>query len=441
MTEPTDTSPPSDFRRQTIVSVLAILAVVVIVFCSTLRFQFLGFDDDSNVYNNPYLNPVTARTLPRFWSESYFELYTPVTYTLWSLAASLPVAHLSAPVPVPAGGESTLSAAPFHALGLLFHAANALLVFAILVRLPILRGRSPFFAAIGACLWAVHPLMAEPVAWVTGHNNVFSGFFLLLALLLFLRRLGTTNERSALSWYILATISYGLALLAKPTATALPLMAFALAWGIYRTPLRSLLLPIGTWVILAAALLFVTRNTATPVTDVSLPLWQRPLVMGDALAFYVGKIVLPIHLSVDYGRPPEWLRAQWWFYLTWLIPVSIGAGLVWWYRRSGSEVARYVVTGGAIFVLGVLPLLGLAPYYFHRYSTVSDRYLYVALLGVAMIVAVLLSRVPRRLSMVAVAPLLILGFLCYRQSLTWHDSGALFRQVIRVHPKSMMGAQ
>ncbi len=52
------------------------------------------------------------------------------------------------------------------------------------------------------------------------------------------------------------------------------------------------------------------------------------MVAGDALAFYLWKLAIPWRLGPDYGRTPQYVLAQWWVYVIWLVPaaVAIAAG-------------------------------------------------------------------------------------------------------------------
>lgn len=410
-------------RLQTLAAALSLVLLTLVTFAPALRAGFVAFDDDQNVYANSYLNPVTAHTLPRFWRAPFFELYTPVTDTIWAAAA------------LARGSDGAPNPAAFHALGIAFHAANVLLVFALLCRLPLLRERSPVYAALGAAVFAVHPLQAESVAWVTGNNNVFAGFFALLALLIFAR--GGEDVPRAAAWHAAAAIAFALALLAKPTVAALPLAALCLSVLVYRVPARRLAAPLAIWCLIAAALLLVSARAASPVRDVSLPFWQRPFIAGDALAFYAAKLTFPVSLGIDYGRKPEWLRAQAWFYAAWLIPLALG-GLLF-LRRDRTEAARYYLAGFAVFAAATAPMLGLVVFYVHRYSTVTDRYVYLSLLGVSIAVAVGLSRLPRLAVYAAAIAVLVLAALCRAQTGVWHDSKSLFANAVRVNGRSMLG--
>src|SRR6185503_10299612 len=101
--------------------------------------------------------------------------------------------------------------------------------------------RAAWAAAIGAGLFALHPLQVESVAWASGLKDVLAGAFTLVALWLFLRFTPTLGEtpggRSARTWdasalasplFVLATLAFVLAMLSKPSAVAAPALAACL---------------------------------------------------------------------------------------------------------------------------------------------------------------------------------------------------------------------
>src|SRR5580693_2772858 len=108
-----------------------------------------------------------------------------------------------------------------HYVSLLLHASNAVLIFLILEAATGLMWPS----LMVACLFALHPLNVESVAWAAERKNVLSMFFCLLAL-----RFYSKYARSRrTSPYVLTLTCFALGLMAKPQIIPLP---FALCCGI-----------------------------------------------------------------------------------------------------------------------------------------------------------------------------------------------------------------
>ncbi|MFM8718062.1 MAG: hypothetical protein ACKOFH_00790, partial [Chthoniobacterales bacterium] len=60
------------------------------------------------------------------------------------------------------------------------------------------------------------------------------------------------------------------------------------------------------WLLIGALWVFITSNAqwAAELAKNLVPVWTRPFVAADALAFYLAKVVWPAGLSADYGRAP-----------------------------------------------------------------------------------------------------------------------------------------
>jgi len=154
-------------------------------------------------------------------------------------------------------------------------------------------------------------------------------------------------------------------------------------------------------------------------------------VAADALDFYLFKLVVPLRLYPDYTRAPEWLLTQSWRYLTVIPPLVLGVA-IW----NGRKRYPYLPVAACIFVLGVLPTLGLIPTYVQFASTVTDRYLYLAMLGPALLLASLLDR-PRRLADGATAiALLVLGLPLLAAVGYWRDTRSLYSYNLAANPRS-----
>jgi tetratricopeptide (TPR) repeat protein len=416
---------------------LLLCAITTLVFWEVPRQEFVAWDDNNLIYNNPYLNPVTIDKVAYLWRHPYLQLYMPLTYSAWAALAN--VARLSTPQEVSGVGYIDLNSHPFHIFNLVLHLLNVILVFILLRTLV---GRE-WAAAAGALLFGVHPVQVESVAWVSELKGLLCGFFSLLALWQYLNfaRLevgtsasSTTSTRSKRLSYTMALVCFVLALLSKPSAVTCPLIAWALDYWMLKRPLRVTILSVCPWLVISLLWSILTRQ-AQPFGDyVVQPFWWRPFIMGDALAFYVAKLVWPAQLAIDYGRTPTWVIAQKWTYIIWLAPFVLA---VWIWR--GRQQRPWLVASGAILLAALLPVLGLIPFNFQQYSTVADRYLYLGMLGPALALAWFTAHIPQKQKVIMGLCLFVLGALGFRsafQTLVWYNSLTLYENAVTVNPHS-----
>jgi hypothetical protein len=411
---------------------LFIMIATIVAFAPALRADFTTWDDSETVARNPLLNPPTARSLAAFSSRPHGDLYIPVTYTAWA-----GVAAITNPVE-PATPTSSSTSPPrlrphvFHFFNLLVHAAAAMLVFGVLEMLT----RNRAAALIGALLFALHPVQVESVAWVSGLKDVLFGMLSLAAIYQYLKFTTETRPTMRRVHYAVATLAFGLAMLAKPTAMVVPLVVIVLDHVILGRSIKQVLRATWPWLVLAVPCAIATKmfQPAQHAHDVAAPLWARPLVAADAIAFYFYKLVWPAKLTFDYGRTPQYVRESGMIAWTWIVPVVV-ASVAWWSWRRG---ARAIAGGLAVMVIVLLPVLGLVPFDFQVYSTVADHYLYLAMLGPALIVAWLMSRRPTTPAVVVIAACLVaaLGVRTFAQTKHWRDSRTLFTHGLDVNPRS-----
>jgi tetratricopeptide (TPR) repeat protein len=158
--------------------------------------------------------------------------------------------------------------------------------------------------------------------------------------------------------------------------------------------------------------------------------YLRPLIAADALAFYLGKLVFPVGMNFDYGRTPAMVLSDpaLPLYWIWAFPAAV-AGVIAWLKRP------MLSAGAWVFMLGVLPVLGLTPFIYQTYSTVADRYVYVSMLGAGTAAAWALGRMsPRSAAFIAAVVLVILGSLSVAQAGRWKDTRLLFEYSEQINP-------
>src|SRR5262249_41003684 len=158
----------------------------------------------------------------------------------------------------------------------------------------------------------------------------------------------------------------------------------------------------------------VARVAQTGANVAATPVATRPLIVADAIAFYVRTIVAPLALAPDYGRDPRTVLSN---------PTAVreamgvlialaALAILRWREDRGSDgreegPLRAAPAGAALSFAAVAPVLGFVPFDFQRYSTVADHYLYLAMIGPALLFAWVLARWPR--TPVRVAGLVLLA--------------------------------
>jgi tetratricopeptide (TPR) repeat protein len=391
---------------------LLLLVIVLMTFGRTLLNDFVDWDDGTLIYNNPNITGATLHGLARQWNwrdPNNFGLYDPLVYTTWWV-----LAHAGR-LQTPDSLGASLNPQVFHAANLIVHWLSGCVAFEILSLIGL--GRWPGF--LGTLLFLVHPLQTEAVAWATGLKDLLGGLLVLACVWRYLVAIRARGLKRR-SNYLAATILCACALLAKPSAAALPLIVFAFERVLYQQPLKQSLIWLSPWLVMSIVAAAITVSIQPVSRFAYAPWWGRPLIMGESLAFYLGKIVWPIHLNFDYGRTPNVMLHEPGIYWNWIFP-AILALVVWRMRQPVLTVAAL------IFLFSVLPVLGLVPFFYQYYSTVADRYVYVSMFGVGMAAAVFLTRYSSALIWFpAGGVLVILMCLSFLQAGRWKDTETLY---------------
>lgn len=407
---------------------LVVAAVPCLVFAGLWNAGWLNWDDTLHVTENPLLNPITLDGIAHFWTHAYRGLYIPVAYMLFA-AESVAARWLAGAAP-----DATPDPHLFRLVSIALHATNAVLVAVVLKRLRI--GTS-FAAAAGAILFAIHPLQVEAVAWISEQRGLLAAALALGALLCHLEPEPPGGTLVFRRTDVFAALLFVLALLSKPQVASWPLVALLLGGLGNSPPIAVRATRLVPWVLAAAVIVAVSRGLQLgEAIGRDVAWWERPVIAGDALAFYGTKLMLPFHLALDYGRTPELVLAS---HTHWLVAASS------WLALAAAAIAlrHHDVLRRSIWVafLGLLPTLGFVPFDFQEWSTVADRYAYVAMLGPALAFGAgcqLLSC--HRAGLWAGVPLMALatcGWLSWRQSVCWKDSFTVFQQCLRVNPNSL----
>ena len=396
-----------------------LVAAVLAAYGGVADHRFLlNWDDAGYVAQNPAAQGLSWEHLRLAFTRAYVGNYAPVHVASYMLDHQL---WGGAP------GRMALANA-------VLHAANALLLLWLVLRLT---GR-PLVAWLAACLFALHPVQVESVAWISQRKTVLSMTFFLLALLLFVAY--RDRRRPALA-YAGSVGCFVLAVLAKSAAVVLPAVLVLLDALVPRRDSRArLLLDTLPFVAVAAAAAAVALWTQQPVaTSARLTyLGGSPaswaLTMSTVLVRYAGLLVWPAHLSAAYA-PPFRAGLDGESAASLALIAAAGAAAAWLLRR---RPRTFLWLG--IAVLGLAPVLQIVP----LVTLMNDRYLYYPMVGIAPLVVLLAlpeeQAAPpwaRSAALAAlVAVLLVLGFLSRSRVEAWRDDLALWSDAARKTPEA-----
>ncbi len=205
---------------RTVLAACCLLALAVaVVFGPTVWHDFVNFDDDAYVYDNPQvMQGLTQQTVAWSFTTFHSSNWHPLTWLSHALDCQL---------------YGTQHAAGHHLTNVVLHAAVAILLLLVLWQMT----GSLWPSAVVAAVFAVHPLRVESVAWIAERKDLLSGLFFMLTLGAYLHYV-----RHPFSWhrYLLVAAMFALGLMAKPMLVTLPFVLLLLDyWPLGRISLRG----------------------------------------------------------------------------------------------------------------------------------------------------------------------------------------------------------
>jgi tetratricopeptide (TPR) repeat protein len=401
-------------RSRTLLA-LALAALAGALFAPALAFDFVSYDDWKRVRDNPVVHAgLDAEALRRAFAPSTYrghESWIPLTTASYLLDADL----------------FGIDPRGFHATNVLLHATATALCFLALSRLTRRTGPS----ALAAALFAVHPLHVEPVAWIASRKDVLSGALFFLALWLYAGYAERPAARRMLGVIGAATAG----LLAKPVLMALPAVLLLLdAWPLGRLadPQRRRLALLEKLPLLAAAagVAVVTYAVQPVVSAGGHALEVRIANAIDSLGAYLRAFVWPSGLAAFYPHPGAAIPGGR------LLLASAVVSLVSIAAFAERRRRPWLGVGWLWFLLTLAPVIGLVEV---GLQARADRYMYLPLAGLCVIVAfeadALARRGPAARRAVVAASLVCVGLLAAgarAQLPHWRDSEALYARAVAV---------
>jgi tetratricopeptide (TPR) repeat protein len=446
-----ETGPDAPPRRALALCSLALVAATLLVYWPVAHHEFVTYDDYEYVVANPHVQAGLSWPGVK-WAFTTF--YAGNWHPLTWLSHMLDVTWFGKQ----AGGP--------HRVNVGLHGLNTVLLFLLLWRMTGALARSAFVAA----LFALHPLHVESVAWVAERKDVLSTVFLLLTLWAYVRyaaarpgpAVQSLNRRpdatvarcsGAAIHYFLALLWFALGLMSKPMLVTLPCVLLLLdVWPLRRVtrdqghgtggprgfgstvraylPLLREKIPFFALSAVSCLITMRAQRTGGAVVPVDqVPVASR---LGNALIAYfryLRKTVWPDDLAVFYPYPVPPPLGQ-------VIGAGVFLGAVFLVVAILVRRRPYLLVGWLWYLGTLVPVIGLVQV---GGQSMADRYSYVPLIGVFIMVTWLAGDVAARrprwawanwaLAATALAGCLV---TTSRQIPHWRNTERLFTRALRV---------
>jgi tetratricopeptide (TPR) repeat protein len=421
-------------QRQNLVDIdflvlIALVLAVFIVYAKVISFAFINYDDNRYITNNIHVYSGIS------WQNICWAFNNDVDY--W-----IPLSWLSHMLDCTFFG---LNSGLHHLENLLIHIVNSVLLLLLLKKMTGSLLKSAFVAA----LFGLHPIHVESVAWVAERKDLLSAFFGLMTIWKYtdyIRRRTVTN-------YLIVVLLFCLGLMAKPMIVTLPIVLLLLDfWPLNqvmvcghssnhddRQMLRPLAFQVRNTILpkipllalsgMVSLITIVSRDDSIEASSITYPLSIR---VGNAFVSYVTylrKFFWPSDLAIYYPYPDSIPAGHIVLALLLLVALSVLA-----IRAHGKY--PYCMVGWFWYLIALVPVLGIVN---SGSQALADRYTYIPLIGVGIVLAwggsdlAAALRVGRKvLCYLAIAIVGSYSICSALQVRYWANSTVLFRHALAV---------
>jgi Tfp pilus assembly protein PilF len=413
---------PALSRREGL-SLAGVLSLTFLTFASTFTFGWV-YDDPPQIPQDQYLqwNRLTYLFTHHLWASTAgteARFYRPLL-SLWFLI-----------------NKSLFGLDPhwFHVTTVLVHVTATGMAF--LIARKVLRDTGP--ALLAAAIFGVHPLQVEAASWISSVNDPLAAVLCFSSFLAYRKARAVGRTSGAGVWWVISAISFFLALITKEVSVTLPAIVLVDLWtssdGTAATKASWRNVALGYGLTAALWLLLRTVILGQTATVGLLAAGTKTLLSGPKiLLFDLYRVVFPVGLSPHYDfRPVESGGMQF------LLTLGILAVLVW-LAMAAARRNRQLWVAYAWLVFPLLPTTNLG--WMNQDDFVHDRYMYISMLGVALLAGSAFAALRRKWPDAGLVPLfsgvliVVMGFASAIQSQYWANDVFLFSRAVKIAPRN-----
>jgi hypothetical protein len=324
-----------------------------------------------------------------------------------------------------------LNPSGYHLVSVLFHVLAVILLYFV-ARILF---NDPVPAFIAALIFAVHPVNAEAVNFISARNSVLCAAFVLSAVLAYFSAAPSRTKQ----FYYLSGLLFFAGLLCKEQAMMLPLVILVFMMTQDRPSRpgnRQIVFSLIPFGVAAAVYLALRMYALSSMVGISQPLrglGERLLQDIYIIPKYAAIVLYPVHLNALYALPPDYLSRPLWLVLAW---TAIVAAFLLIDKKS--RATRF----GLIWVaVNFIPISNFIPI---PSAPMAERYVYLPAIGLWIVAAdqacMLYKRFSFKKTLMAAGATLALCYaiLTINRNFDWKDDLRFFTRMTEQNPNSAL---
>jgi tetratricopeptide (TPR) repeat protein len=397
------------------------------VFANTLSNDFV-FDDESVILSDPTITKLSS--IPKYFTaqEGFHKVigryYRPVVSTSYAIDCAI----------------WGLKPFGFHLTNVLIHVLNTLLVFRFLQLIlekkkeKISKENTKNISGIGALIFAVHPIHAEAVSWVSGRTDSLAFTFFIASFIYYLKCSNIISRNNKRLFFFFSFIFYILALLAKEMAITLPLVIVSYDFLIekynmakIKEKLKIYSVFITISIIYAIVRWFILKDV--PERETYYYFYAKDFsttffTMLQTIPLYLRLMVFPVGLVYHYSGYMPYVNS---FQSNGVIVASAIVSIIILLTILFLKKQSLISYSFIYFFVTLSPVLNIIP----TMNFVAERFLYIPSIALILLIVYVFCRLDFRRFRTAIFSvsfliILILGILTVIRNTDWKNNDSLF---------------
>jgi tetratricopeptide (TPR) repeat protein len=330
---------------------ILIILISFFAYFPVLQNGLLEWDDYGYIKNNPLIYSINLNDI---FSHNVMWNYHPLTILILAIEYQF----------------FGLNATGYHAVNLLLHLLNVVLVFYAVLLLS----DKVEVALVASLLFGIHPIHVESVAWVAELKDLLYTFFFLASYIFYLKYMKIQQRK----FYVFALLLFSASLLSKAMAASLPVILVLTDYFKERKINRKTLLEKAPFFLLAITLGVIAvfaQGDSVATQDLGFSVFQRIVFACYGFITYLAKLLLPINLSAFYPYPilnSGVIPLEYYVYVLFVLGIAV-------YVFYSLRFSKKIFFSLGFFTVTILLVLQLLPV---GNAIMADRYSYIPSIGI-----------------------------------------------------------